>query len=579
MGQEHSSSSSLMSKGVVSSRKKKLEDEYYVQKVQLGKGSFGVVNRAVHKPTQQDRAVKCVDKRRLESKPNHKQQLVREIEIMRECFGHNNVVKLFDWFEDEKCIYLVLEYCGGGDFGDRILQCRSSLTEKQTCEYMHQILLAVDHLHSKGVCHRDIKPENFLITVSSSSSCVTLKLSDFGLAIRVSDFKKNTLREVAGTPAYQAPEIHNLSSSAAGSPGGDGSNSAAGTGYGLSADIWACGVTLFVILSGGKNPFVNSVTNKLLLSEIRSGSVRFDDLMTFDDSSSNSNTNITSITSRGVKQLFKKPDSIRTKPNQNSNSELLLRLLLTVDPSRRPASAEVLRHPWFVQHGLVSPPPSSPHMSIDSSSLEASPPTMEPVMDSMSRVASFDLNIQEVVEDTVVPRRDSASLTIGPRGSTEGKVVRCGKCGSFFYSQRGQTAACPECRVQLGFALPPDGVNEGLSVYYFSAALKKWNLGKVKQFLDQTGEFLMQDGARVAATSVAPPGKDVGPGNPWPRGTNVVYLSGTYQTWLPAYIENFNEQTRQYDLDVKAGVSADKIRARVKRLTGEGTTRNFPTNY
>ena len=75
----------------------------------------------------------------------------------------------------------------------------------------------------------------------------------------------------------------------------------------------------------------------------------------------------------------------------------------------------------------------------------------------------------------------------------------------------------------------------------------------------------MEDGVRVA--SVAPPGRETGPGPAWPKGTNVVYLSGTYGTWLPAYVEGFNEQTRQYDLDVKAGVNADKIRARVKRLT------------
>ena len=77
----------------------------------------------------------------------------------------------------------------------------------------------------------------------------------------------------------------------------------------------------------------------------------------------------------------------------------------------------------------------------------------------------------------------------------------------------------------------------------------------------------MEDGVKVAATSVAPPGRDIGSGPAWPKGTNVVYLSATYGTWLPAYIEGFNESTRAYDLDVKAGVSADKIRARVKRIT------------
>lgn len=570
--------------GTRQSMKRKLEDEYFVQKVQLGSGSFGVVHRAIHKPTSQDRAVKSIDKRRLEMKPNHKQHLQREIEIMRECSSHANVVKLFDWFEDDHYIHLVLEYCGGGDFGDKILQCRTSITEKQACEWVYQILLAVDHLHSKGVCHRDIKPENFLI-----SGINTLKLSDFGLAIRI-DPKKSSLRELAGTPAYQAPEIHNLNNLPA-SSGTDFSS----TGYGLPVDLWACGVTLYTILSGGKNPFVSSRDNKLQLGDIRTGNVRFDELIvtySIDDIQSKNSTTLTGrlwgSKNRGSNDPSNSP---RFKPNPGSNAENLMRLLLTVDPSRRLTVGDALRHPWFVQHGLASPPPGSPptvvhpaldraQNSMDSSSLEASPPTMEPILADPRRhtASSFELNIEESSPGKspgAIPSRNSggglqqSSMTIGPRGSTEGKVVRCDKCGSFFYSQRGQAVACPECRVQLGYALPPDGVALGMYVYYPSSggAKTKWSGSRIAKFLDQSGDFEMEDGSRIAATSVAPPGRDVGSGPCWPKGTNVVYLSGTYGTWLPAYIEGFNEGTRTYDLDVKTGVSAEKIRARVKRIT------------
>ena len=559
---------------------RKLEEEYFIQKVQLGTGSFGVVRRAIHKPTQEDRAVKSIDKRRVEMKPNYRQHLQREIEIMRECFGHNNVVKLYDWFEDEQHIHLVLEYCGGGDFGDRILQCGSSMTELQACEWMHQVLLAVDLLHSKSVCHRDIKPENFLI-VNQAGGKATLKLSDFGLAIRVT----SPLRELAGTPAYQAPEIHNLNNLPA-STGTDFSSS----GYGLPVDLWACGVTLFVILSGGKNPFVHAQTNKLQLSDIRTGTVRFDELIItgIDESVAKHS----SLTGRlfGSKDGSSSGSSGRTKANATSNAEMLLRLLLTVDPSRRLTVGDALRHPWFVQHGLASPPPSSPTidvnrrksplersgLSVDSGSLEASPPTMEPILMAPRRATSFDLHIEE--SDTVSPltirRRESggtgsvpaSSMTIGPRGTNEGKVVRCEKCGSFFYSQRGQASSCPECRVQLGFSLPPDSVTVGALVYHTLNG--KWVKGKVTKFNEKTGEFELDNGAaRVAGTAVAPPGRDVGPGPAWPKGTSVVYHSATYGTWLPATIEGFSESSRLYDLDVKTGVSADKIRARVKRLT------------
>ena len=566
--------------------KRKLDDEYFVQKVQLGTGSFGVVHRAIHKPTSQDRAVKSIDKRRLELKPNHRQHLQREIEIMRECSSSNNVVKLYDWFEDDHFIHLVLEYCGGGDFGDKIQQCRTSITEKQACEWMYQILLAVDHLHSKGVCHRDIKPENFLI----SSEKNILKLSDFGLAIRT-DGKRSSLRDLAGTPAYQAPEIHNLNNLPA-STGTDFSS----TGYGLPADLWACGVTLYVILSGGKNPFVSARDNKLQLADIRAGTIRFDELIVTANPDDTTSKNATTLTGR-VFGNASAAAAVRLKPNPASNAENLLRLLLTVDPSRRLAVGDALRHPWFVQHGLASPPPGSPPtitrqlergaMSMDSSSLEASPPAMELLLSDPNRNAasSFEMNIEisspsgaksAVSSPGFVPTRlsgiQASSMTIGPRGSTEGKVARCDKCGSFFYSQRGSAVACPECRVQLGYALPADGITAGMYVYYPESSgvvgrPTKWVGSKIRQFLAQSGDFEMDDGTRVAATSVAPPGREVGAGLPWPKGTNVVYLSGTYGTWLPAYVEGFNQQTRTYDLDVKTGVAADKIRARVKRIT------------
>jgi serine/threonine protein kinase len=561
--------------GTRKSLQRKLDDEYFIQKVQLGTGSFGVVRRAIHKPTQEDRAVKSIDKRRVEIKPNYRQHLQREIEIMRECFGHKNIVKLYDWFEDELNIHLVLEYCGGGDFGDRILQCRATMTESQACEWFHQILQAVDVLHSKGVCHRDIKPENFLIsTTGPPGQKVMLKLSDFGLAIRVT----TPLRELAGTPAYQGPEIHNLNNLPA-STGTDFSSS----GYGLPVDLWACGVTLFVILSGGKNPFVNGQTNKLLLNDIRSGTIKFDDLMITYPEGSDSGTK---TKNRFFSSSTAAAAAGRTKPHNNSNAEQLLRLLLTVDPSRRLTVGDALRHPWFVQHGLASPPPSSPlsavnnaamnrsPVSIDSGSLEASPPTMEPILIAPRRATSFELHIEEDA-DAILPlsvkRRESAgvmpasAVTIGPGGSKDGKVVRCAKCGSFFYSQRGQATACPECRVQLGFSLPPDSVNTGCVVYH--SVNGKWVRGTVSRFIEQTGEFELDDGVRVGGTAVAPPGKDVGPGPAWPKGTSVVYQSATYGTWLPATIEAFSSNTRTYDLDVKNGVGADRIRARVKRLT------------
>ena len=523
--------------GSSASTKRKLNDEYFVQKVQLGTGSFGVVHRAIHKPSQADRAVKSIDKRRLELKPVHRLHLQREIEILRECVSHENIVKLYDWFEDDQYIHLVLEYCGGGDLGDKILQTKSNLPEKTACEWTYQILHAIEYLHSKNICHRDIKPENFLI------SSGTLKLSDFGMAIRCTTL----LRDIAGTPAYQAPEIHNLNSL----PAASGSDFTS-VGYSKSVDLWACGVTLFVILSGGANPFV-SKDKKLQLQDLKQGVVRFDEL--------------------GRRGGRKGSDDYSVSRKPVGNAENLLRLLLTVDPTRRPAVADALAHPWFIECGLAAPPLQESR-SMDSS-LEASPPAMELILAApRGKAASFELNIEEDdfgpslknynKSPLSVPARLN-SQTIGPGGGKEGKVVRCDKCGAFFYSQRGATGVCPECRVQLGYTLPADGIGVGTFVYFQKN--KQWTGAKISKFVEQTGEFELEDGVRVAANAVAPPGRDTGPGAPWSKGTNVLYLSATYGTWLPAYIEGFSEGTRQYDLDVKAGVNGDKIRARVKRLT------------
>jgi serine/threonine protein kinase len=564
MGSSHSSSSPLP--------KRNIAEYYHLQKVVLGSGSFGNVRRGVNSKTNEYVAVKQIDKRRLDANPRMYEHLRREIEILGSC-SHRNIVKLLDWFEDESTVSLVLEYCTGGDFGDKLAQMSSSITEKQACEWMYQILLAVDHLHAKRICHRDIKPENFLVDESG-----ILKLSDFGLAIRVADASRNTLREKAGTPAFQAPEIHTL-------PDGKLSPKSSSAGYGLSVDLWACGVTLFVILSGGKNPFVSS-DNKLMPTAIRSGTVAFGDLIVVttaqvDQSVSRSNSSrFFQIGRKNTNETS--PSGRRTRPDPRSHAEELLRALLTVDVTRRITVKEALNHAWFVQFGLASAPPTEAPKLVDSKqnssrfsfdSLEPSPPAMElllenphgaqsPLSNNGGRSTSFtngdmfELHMAEAVN----------TKTIGPRG--EGKVSRCEQCGSFFYSQK-RNAKCPDCRVQIGFAIPDDGVRVGSNVYFPGTGNTRWIGGKITGFDQSTGELVLEDGVKVAGASVAPPGKDTGPGPAWPKGTNVMYLSSSYGTWLPAFIEGFDPVSRSYALDVKSAVSADKIRARIKRISAQ----------
>ncbi len=107
-------------------------------------------------------------------------------------------------------------------------------------EIMKDIASALSYLHSKNIVHRDIKPENFLLFKSPSSSKNTVKLCDFGLAIEASE----ELTEVCGSPSYVAPEVLRMD------------------GYGLPADIWSCGVVMYVLLCQFA-PFYGNTSNKL----------------------------------------------------------------------------------------------------------------------------------------------------------------------------------------------------------------------------------------------------------------------------------------------------------------------------
>merc|ERR1719160_666771 len=116
---------------------------------------------------------------------------------MKSC-RHEHIIRLFDVFEDKGSIYLALEYCDGGDFGDKVKEKGVSLKEDEAAEWMRQVISAVAALHSKCICHRDIKPDNFMVANDR------LKLSDFGLALILP--KGKLLTERCGTPAFMAPE-------------------------------------------------------------------------------------------------------------------------------------------------------------------------------------------------------------------------------------------------------------------------------------------------------------------------------------------------------------------------------------
>jgi calcium/calmodulin-dependent protein kinase I len=149
-------------------------------------------------------------------------QLQTEVDILSQ-LDHPNVLKIFEIFDEDDCIYLVLELLAGGELFDRIVE-KESYSEKEAAETIRPLVDALRYCHQLGIIHRDLKPENILYQSEEDSSII--KITDFGLA----RFVQNELATTAcGTPNYVAPEI------------------IAGQGYGKEVDIWSIGVIIYIM--------------------------------------------------------------------------------------------------------------------------------------------------------------------------------------------------------------------------------------------------------------------------------------------------------------------------------------------
>lgn len=191
----------------------------------LGQGTFARVHFARNLETGAGVAVKIIDKEKV-FKVGLIEQIKREISVMR-LVKHPNIVQLYEVMATKSKIYFVLEYVKGGELFNKV--AKGKLKEDVARKYFQQLISAVDFCHSRGVYHRDLKLENLLLDENGN-----LKVSDFGLsALAETKRQDGLLHTTCGTPAYVAPEVINRK-------GYDGSK----------ADIWSCGVILYVLLAG-----------------------------------------------------------------------------------------------------------------------------------------------------------------------------------------------------------------------------------------------------------------------------------------------------------------------------------------
>lgn len=194
--------------------------------VTLGTGSFGRVKIAVHKQSNSVCAIKMLKKTEV-IKLQQVEHMLSERRILS-TLDHPFIVKLSGTFQDEKHLYMVLEYVVGGEFFTHLR--KAGRFDATTCVfYSAQIVLAFEYLHAFDYIYRDLKPENLLLDRHGY-----LKITDFGFAKKV-PFKTYTL---CGTPEYIAPEV------------------LLNKGHGKGVDWWTLGILIFEMMTG-QPPFVD----------------------------------------------------------------------------------------------------------------------------------------------------------------------------------------------------------------------------------------------------------------------------------------------------------------------------------
>lgn len=226
--------------------------------------------------------------------------------MARRTLDHPNIIRIHEVFKTEFTLYIVMEFCTGGELFDELERCKNMrMSEPEFRDITYKILTALTYLHSNGIAHRDLKLENFIFT-STNKKTRTLKMIDFGYSRTF--LEGDVMKSLVGTAFYIAPEVLDAN-------------------YTQEADLWSLGCMVYMMATGeipipGRND-AEVMRNVMKAKERR---IKY-------------GTRASRL--HGVHISPECADFINK--------------LMTVDPELRPTAAEALDHAWFNSGSVPTP--------------------------------------------------------------------------------------------------------------------------------------------------------------------------------------------------------------------------------
>ncbi|CAK7339408.1 unnamed protein product [Dovyalis caffra] len=315
----------------------------------IGSGNFGVARLMRDKVTKELVAVKYIERG-----DKIDENVQREI-INHRSLRHPNIVRFKEVILTPTHLAIVMEYAAGGELFERI--CKSGrFSEDEARFFFQQLISGVSYCHAMQVCHRDLKLENTLL---DGSPAPRLKICDFGYS--KSSVLHSQPKSTVGTPAYIAPEVLSRQE------------------YdGKVADVWSCGVTLYVMLVGSY-PFEDPDEPKDFRKTIQ----------------------------RIINVQYSIPDSIQITPECCH----LISRIFDAEPATRITIPEIRNHKWFLKNlpadlmdektmGSQFEEPDQPMQSLDTIMQIVSEATVPAVgVHGFNRCLLDDLDMDEDMED------------------------------------------------------------------------------------------------------------------------------------------------------------------------------------